>query len=1811
MDNLTYYLEILKLEPGNIPALKGLAEVYKNNKDWENLIDTYKKLFSLSEGNEERIKHLSEVANIYRNQLNQDDQAIEFYFDLLELKPDDQTAIDALIDLLKNRNMLPELNILLEGKSYLKREPSEINSLNEEIISNYLSLGMHEQALSKLESSAEPSLEIVNSIYNLLKEKGFFAEIIEEKEFFIKNLRNNEQLKGLYLTLADMYERLIQDPYESAYNYEMALTVDSENHTEIFNHLKQLYSNLNEPILMIPILLKLRENIEPENRYELDKTIGLSYLSIGERASAIPYLRGILEVSPDNKELLYAILETYITLNSNDDANEIILKLIKVEDDSSKKIPLYNKAIDALREKHNYVEAAQLIKELIELTDDPSYFSLLENTYTENNDYNSLVTFFLDRLRGKEDDAESAKVWANLGNAYLKGFSHYEYAADSYSRALSLDSENQGYIESLLNIYALTENRNEYEQLLLKLKSLTTDTEKKLDIDYKLGELYLSIRDYDRATDIYNSILERVHNDSTSILALERIYREIDDPKSLATALEKKLDITDDRLSTMTELGSILFDKAIDTNKSKDVLWQALELSPDSIDIIHTLKRIYDSTDDYIGYERLYTLLIERADNPKTKADLLVKLGEIEFEKLAKTDSAIVAFDQAVQIEPDNHKANYTLAKLYFNTGSLDIAEPYFRFSITNDIIPENERSEFTYEYAMVLDKIGKYPNALEAYKKAYELNSTDRRYAEAYAYAAYANHDYVTAISALESLLKLPRQEENPSEIYKKLLHSYEAINEFRSASIYLMKLIEKEPMNIDYLKLLESLALKGEDYSLLASTLRKEAELSNNSEEKTAFIIKSAGIFDEKLNQPEQAIKSLEGLVKTELKNLDIYTRLSSLYIKTNNTKELTSTIQKILGFELKDEQRIKYMLELAKIWKDDKQKAIAIYIDILSSYPQNNEAYTSLSNLYEDLKDFNSLSNLYEQRLSIIQLPDEAIRLNKKLASIKSKELRNFDSAINMYQDILKIKPSETDIYPDIETLLIKKGDHASLDKFYDIAINNISQNDTRFDYLVKQAELRLNTLNDPTAAIQSYESAYELNKTKTDIIVKLARITASRNLSDKAIRYYKESIKLKELTDELKAELYYEYGNLIKDKGNNKDAHSAFKEAYNILSSNIDYRISYGESACLMGFYKDAYDTLKNVVYAHEEELNKEQLHKLYKTLSNASHKLGNIQQAVEYLLRAVDIDDNDTESLVKLEELTAVLGNFELEIEVLNKLSKIITNVTDRAQILIKIAKIKHDRLFDLNGAVPLLRDAMTVLPGNIQILGELIQIYREMSDVDNEIEMLEKLLKIETSTDDSIKTCMRLGEIYIEFKDDLNTAKKYYLEALKKAPSSITVLKGLGKIYELQGNFSGLAELYQKFVKILLPKEPKNMLPLLKELGELYSNKLNNMEFALQQYQTIVDIEPADVNAHLSIASILSKNKAQLSDAVREYAVVLKYAPANIDAIRFISKFYEQKKDFDRVFLYYSILKLFGDEKDLERIFVDANKNKQPKQPKIPISDDLFHTHLLNIKTRGPLKDILNVFPDSADNLFKPDLKSYGAGKQQRITQKTSSWQEYADMLKILGISDIDIYHTSSGSFRIVIENTNPPSLIVNTAYLNKLSQQEKLFILIEYLTYIKSGFTLPLKLGKERFNNFINIIIKIINPSISLPQESNPSFQTLLETVSSALSRKQKTALEEPVRKYLKIMNHYAEDWFNGIEMTGVRTAAFMIGDIEPVFSAMVKWHVGDLTLLSNKEKRKETFSSSELMQDFLQFYLSDSHFVLRTRLGMSILSV
>ncbi len=137
------------------------------------------------------------------------------------------------------------------------------------------------------------------------------------------------------------------------------------------------------------------------------------------------------------------------------------------------------------------------------------------------------------------------------------------------------------------------------------------------------------------------------------------------------------------------------------------------------------------------------------------------------------------------------------------------------------------------------------------------------------------------------------------------------------------------------------------------------------------------------------------------------------------------------------------------------------------------------------------------------------------------------------------------------------------------------------------------------------------------------------------------------------------------------------------------------------------------------------------------------------------------------------------------------------------------------------------------------------------------IDVLNRRLEGPLSTDERVNLLTRLGRLYEVEADLEEAAAEVYREALTYDPQHVPALRALGRLYTRRQNWKALAELYEREIATLSHRPGAWRRHF--QLAEIYEQRLDRPERALENYLIVLDEKPHYLPALKSSARILGQ----------------------------------------------------------------------------------------------------------------------------------------------------------------------------------------------------------------------------------------------------------------------------------------------------------------------------------------------------------------
>lgn len=188
---------------------------------------------------------------------------------------------------------------------------------------------------------------------------------------------------------------------------------------------------------------------------------------------------------------------------------------------------------------------------------------------------------------------------------------------------------------------------------------------------------------------------------------------------------------------------------------------------------------------------------------------------------------------------------------------------------------------------------------------------------------------------------------------------------------------------------------------------------------------------------------------------------------------------------------------------------------------------------------------------------------------------------------------------------------------------------------------------------------------------------------------------------------------------------------------------------------------------------------------------------------------------------------------------------------ERAAFLTQAARAVAVHLRDADRAIELYKVALEVdarAPGAIDALKELLYGRRRWKEL---VEVLEREAELATTDEARAYLKFRAARVLIERLSDVHAGIAALEQAAALTPNDLTILEELLRIYELQHNDEQCARIAESIVAL---EEPS--IETLQHLAEIYEQRLNQPELAMERLSQVLQIDPAYRPALLALGRL-------------------------------------------------------------------------------------------------------------------------------------------------------------------------------------------------------------------------------------------------------------------------------------------------------------------------------------------------------------------
>ncbi len=1494
------YAKLLELDPDDLQALSRLDVLYEQAQNWSELLSVLTRESEMTGDPNEAISFQYRIAELYEKHLDDVPRAVELYREILGRQPDHDPTLRALEGLkdgdkdpmgaaavlepvYEATSDWPRLIAVHEVQVRRATDPYQKVELLHRIARLYEdALGQHAQAFETyaralpLDDGNDQTLGNIERLAMTVNQWPAVARLYDAQ---LDKLAENPDLRDRFVELglrnAQVFEVQLEDVDGAIARYRRVVDADPENQVAI-RALDRLYGHAEKWSELAAILARESEIAQsPDEILELKFRLGqVEQLKLNNLDAAIAAYRDVISASPEHLSTLEALEGLFSAGQKQAEVGEILEPLYRAAGEHEKLANVYEAQLEHTKGQEDRLAAYYRLAELSEdkLLDAPKTLDVV---------LRALKEFPLDEKAGEEAPRLAAGVdggWETLANAYADVLGAHDVvevqrtigrrlartfedelgdigkAEETYKYVLSVDNADTEALANLDRIYLSLEAWQDLAQILEMRVKATTDGVELVELYARLGELYET-----RLTDLPNAIrahrrifdeLDKAHEGS--VQALARIYEQQGAWQELDAVYQRELENASGdsaEAEIRAKIAHLAADKLGQPERAIETWKAVLDLRGEDPEALHALSNLYESLGEWAKLVDILEREFDIAPTDEDRVNILTRRARTTSEKLGRDDQALTDWNRVLDIDYANLaalRAMVDIRRRQQDSNEL-VTALHQLVDRAAAMLDGEELKEIFRELGKTYGEQLQQPyDAADAWRKLLEVGP-----------------DF-EAMDALESIY---RGEEKWTDVIDvkmqradALVEPADRIEELRSvaglwrdqaqdadgARTAYEKILEIDPTHDEAFGELEKLHNAAGRWEPLVELLLARLESREETSDKTELLRKIARVFEEKLEDKNQALDALVNALA-----MDFHDRETARYIErmaqaTGRWAEVIQTVSGWLKQQTQPQEKIRLCLHLAKWYGDDlghPEYAQPYYAQIIQLDPQNVGAMRQLASLYKKAGNWQQMGATLTRALDVASTDVDRKEVLNDLGELLDAQMQQTEQAISYFQRALEVDSHFVEPLENLERIFAARGQNRELVDVLQRKVPALKDAAEIASTKLRIGQLYESSLGDAPRAAQVYKEVADVDGTNVQALRGLTRVyqvleqwaelvtVLERQLDVVATERDRIEVlmHLATLHEEhfLKADLAAQrLEQVLEIDPNNEEAYFKLERNYRKLRQWLDLINTYDRHIAATLERKTKVELFGAIAMVYADEVE-------------------DAERAIDAYKNIVDLDEQNVPALEALAKLYEKLGDAPQSIDFLTRVAELTSDSKQRVEAFYRIGKALDEKLGDRVAAQERYEMALDLDPAHLPTLASLRQIALEGSDFDKAARYLDQEQSYTQAPRQRAKLLVDLGKLREEMLGDHASAVLAWEAAYEADNENEEAAAPLVDEYIANSDWARAEPLLDMLVRKSGKRERSEQHDLQNKLGQVCA-ALGNDDKALKAYTAAHQLDLTD-----------------------------------------------------------------------------------------------------------------------------------------------------------------------------------------------------------------------------------------------------------------------------------------------------------------------------------------------------------------------------
>lgn len=1468
----------------------------------EELADIYAQAMPSIEDAELQLRLARRTAHIYDNVLGRGDAAVPFYGRVLELVPDDASALNALERIHRRAGDAKRLVDTYRGMLRLAADDTQQRVQLWSQIAQ-----IQEGELGDMDGAFEAYREMMTLLpedVGVLRKMAALCErsnrdqdlaMVLAKE---ASLTEDPQEKSkVLLRLGTLQRERIDDPASAVDAFAEVLELAPEDpgaiaglsaiarsqgagRAEAARALAPVYRASGAFEEFIACLeIQISASRDPKQRKALFAEIASVYEDrLGRAEHAFTYLTRALREDLFDEALFEKVEElakenalfedlAALYLDEVDDVTDHALMLrlrrrvAEIYDQDLKDVPRaiaeYNKVLDVA-------------------PGDSQALRALERLYREAGSFGSLADVYRRRIAQTDDQDGRAKLMREFARLQSEELDDLPGAIATLRRLLDLLPEDVDALSRLAKLCAAQGRASELSDVLSRLIAAAEDGSKpQTDAKFELAKLKATkLGDIGGSDVLFGEVLavEPSHEEAIEFLEerfedavaeddtatavtagelLTKAFRESEQWEQLISVLRVRVSIAGsahERVPLNREIAEVQQTHLEEPKEAFNTLATVFVDAPGLGDVRAGLEAL---AEQLIRPDRLVEVYESGLDNlhdPDERIIVERRIAQILDHEIGDKDRSAEAWQRVLRARPEDEEALAALDRLDEVLGRwaalTDVLEK--RVEISED---DDEKHRLCVRLGATWDeRLGEQGEAIEWYRRARELKGDDKDTLLALSLLLDAKEQPDELFEVLEALAE--GTEDNRSWVRLKSRMAELAAGPLDNGkqAIELWQAVrEKDSHNAAAVKALEELYEREGQWFDLAKHLEEQLENARDEKDVLRLQRRLGLVRGTRLGSTDEAIRSWTEILKRNPNDVEALDALRRTYREADRWDDLVATLRKLIPLQIDAGGVKEIRFELAEVFLnhlDQKDEAIESAKRVLDVEPHTVAELIRLEEIFGETGAYTEAVKVMNARVEQADTAGEKVDILFEIAATYEQKVGRKAGAAAAYEQVLELEPDSLKAHESLAAIYEQNGDYRKLVELYNQRLNVTEEADERRRLLFAIIDVQERWLGQPelafTAACRAFaeEGADEQAQTLAE---RLADETDNWEILAEVYEEQVEQVGVQRAID-----LRRRLGEIYLEKLEEED--EAEKQFELVLSMKPEEEIARQHLVDLFTKterWNDLIAQLREKVELTSEIEDKK--HLFFRIAEIEEQKLEDIEAAISSLKRVLDLETEDPKALHELVRIFRSSEKWHPLLNALGRQLELAEEQEDQIRLRYEIAQVWEQGIEDLDRAIEQYGDVLALDPAHMPALKALDRLYTSEERWIELVDVYERQVELVEAQKEAIELLTRVAGIWEDQFRDLEGASKTLIRILEVDPEHLPTVKSLIRVWRQAEDWEHLIEALDRNIE--LTQDKMEMVSLYLEMGEIYVRELGRADAGEEAFTAALDVDPSSREA--------------------------------------------------------------------------------------------------------------------------------------------------------------------------------------------------------------------------------------------------------------------------------------------------------------------------------------------------------------------------